>query len=90
VTSAPLFEQQPDGSLLVGDPAHHWAYLLAEGTFHGTEVTLDGHMFAQHIGAGCIKAVRDGAPFNLTSIRPAAYDVAPDCVQWGRFPFSVG
>src|SRR5262249_2287445 len=43
VTSALLFEQQSDGSLLVGDSIHRRAYLLAEGTFHGAEVTLDEH-----------------------------------------------
>ena len=83
-----VYEPRPDGSLLLGDPAQGRAY-LAQG-LHYTEVPVDEHMFAQHIGAGCIKAVRSGAPFNLESNPPAAYDVAPDCVHWGRFPFPVG
>jgi hypothetical protein len=82
-----LYEPQSDGALLIGDPSGRRAY-LAEGLRY-TEEPVDEHMFSQHVGAGCIKAVRDGAPFNLVSTRPAAYDLAPDCVHWGRFPFAI-
>jgi hypothetical protein len=84
------YEPRADGSLLIGDVTHGRTYLIPAGTLQVTEVPVDEHMFAQHVGSGCIKAVGPGAPFNFSSTRPTAYDFAPDCVHWGRFPFPVG
>jgi hypothetical protein len=89
--ASPLrYEPRTDGPLVVDDPTHRTAYVLAAGASEFAAVAVDQHLFADHVGSACIKPVVDGAPFAVATARPPAYDVSSDCVHWGRLPFPVG
>jgi photosystem II stability/assembly factor-like uncharacterized protein len=82
-------EARDDGSLLAGDAVHGKVYQVAPGSSSALGIPVDVHMFAWHVGTGCLKAVLAGAPFALDTEKTRSYDVAPDCVHWRQLPFAV-